>query len=56
MPQTNKIGGNVLVARLSIEDGSQAETPVESRAARLQKHALGVDAHNDACRLIHRNA
>jgi membrane dipeptidase len=37
----------VLVALLSAAGISQAETPVESRAAQLQQHVLGVDAHND---------
>jgi len=37
----------VLVTLLSAAGISQAETPVESRAAQLQQHVLGVDAHND---------
>jgi membrane dipeptidase len=37
----------LLLALLSIAGVSQAETPAESRAARLQQHVLGVDAHND---------
>jgi membrane dipeptidase len=37
----------VFLALLSAAGISQAETPVESRAAQLQQHVLGVDAHND---------